>query len=153
MDSIITISRDKLVERLKEFFHEMPMNIFILELIPSTEKSIFDKYESSEFSEFHTYSTFLDNIKPPKVKEEECGVTKEKADEIQEFIFRVRNNDSDKPNKLIVTCNDGLSVSGAIALWAMDWLMDSDETVFNKLNPDIKPNEMILRDLYLHPII
>ncbi len=153
MNNIITISREKLKERLDEFFDNMPMHIFIIDLIPSTEESIFDKYESTEFSEFHTYSTFLDNIKPPKVKEGECGVTKEKADEIQEFIFRVRNHDVDKERKLIVACNNGLFVSGAVALWAMDWLMYGDEEAFNKLNPDITPNEMILRDLYLHPII
>jgi predicted protein tyrosine phosphatase len=153
MHEIITISREKIKERLDEFFENMPLHVFILELISFDKESIFDKYESSDFSEFHTDFIFLDNIKPPKIKEGECGVTKEKADEIQEFVFRVRNHDMGRSNKFIVVCDDGLSVSGAIALWAMDWLMDSDEEAFNKLNPDIKPNEMILRDLYLHPII
>jgi hypothetical protein len=98
-------------------------------------------------------STRLDNIKSSIPKEGEEKVTYDKAEEMQLFIFKIRNLKLDRNKRLIVTCNDGKTVSGAVAQWAMDWLMNGDESAFNRLNPDIIPNELLQYDLYLHPII
>jgi hypothetical protein len=153
MNEIIIISRHALLERLDEYFENMPLHVFIIDLVPTGESTVFCMYPESEYMIEHTYATFLDNIKPPKAKEGEQVITKEVAEEIQDFIFKIRNKTLTSRKRLIVTCKNGRSVSGAVALWAMDWLMDGDEAAFNKLNPDILPNELILKDLYLHPLI
>lgn len=153
MNEIITLKREDMSTRLVEYYEKQPDHVFVLDLVPSGETTIFEMYPETEFSVSHTFATFLDDIQRITPKDGEIGITKENADAIQDFIFKVRNYKTDRDKRLIVVCKTGYTVSGAIALWAMDWLMDSDETAFNKLNPDIRPNEFLLRDLYLHPII
>jgi len=140
-------------EKLPEYFERQPDHVFILDLVPTGESTIFCMFPETEFSVSHTFATFLDDIQRIEPKDNETGVTKEIADNIQDFIFKIRNYKTNKDKRLLVVCKSGYTVSGAVALWAMDWLMDSNEEEFNKLNPDIRPNEFILRDLYLHPII
>ena len=153
MNEIITMRRDKLLKRLDEFFEAQPEHVFIIDLVPTGESTIFCMYRDTEFLADHTYTTILDDIKSPGAKEDEHVITKQEADEILDFIFKIRNLELEKNKRLIVACKNGRFVSGAVALWAMDWLMDGDEAAFNKLNPDVQPNELILNDLYLHPII
>jgi len=153
MNEIITMKREDMLERLDEFFDKQPEHVFILDLVPTGESTIFCMYSDSEFLMNHTFATFLDNIKTKIPKEGEQGVTHDVAEEMQNFIFRLRNLELDRDKRMIVTCKDGRSVSGAVAQWAMEWLMDGDESEFNRLNPDIKPNEFLQYDLYLHPII
>jgi len=153
MNEIITIKRDDLNNRLQEFFDKQPEHVFIMDLVPTGESTILCMYPETEFSQEHTFSTFLDNVKTRVPKESEQGVTYEIAEKMQNFIFKIRNLKLNKNKKLIVACKDGLRVSGAVALWAMDWLMGSNESEFNRLNPDIRPNEFLLYDLYLHPLI
>jgi len=152
MNEIITMRREAMLELLDEFFDRRPEHVFIMDLVPTGESTIFCMYPDSEFLVEHTFATFLDDIKTKTSKEGEQGVTKENADQMLNFIFKIRNLELERNKKLVVVCNDGLSVSGAVAQWAMDWLMD-DEAEFNRLNPDIKPNEFLQYDLYLHPII
>lgn len=151
MNEIITMRREAMLERLDEFFERLPEHVFIMDLVPTGESTIFCMYSESKYSLEHTFATFLDDIKTKIPKDEEQGVTKENAERMLEFIFKIRNLKLERKKRLIVVCDDGLSVSGAVAQWAMDWLMD--ETEFNRLNPDIKPNEFLQYDLYLHPII
>lgn len=151
MNEIITMRREAMLERLDEFFDRQPEHVFIMDLVPTGESTIFCMYSDSEFLVKHTFATFLDDIKTKIPKEGEQGVTKENADQMLDFIFKIRNLELERNKRLVVVCNDGLSVSGAVAQWAMDWLME--ETEFNRLNPDIKPNEFLQYDLYLHPII
>lgn len=155
MTEIYTISRERILDQLEKFITEQPTYIFVMDLIPTQKESIFDKYEKNDFLKIHTYSTYLDNIKSFGPTKNECEITKSVADAMQVFIFKAMNYNTmaKKTKKLIVTCEDGRSVSGAVALWAMDWLMDGDENAFNKLNPDITPNVPILNNLYLHPIL
>lgn len=155
MTEIYTISRQKILEQLDKFITEQPMHVFVMDLVPAKKEPIFYKYEKNDFLKEHTYSTYLDNIKSFGPTEDECGITKHMADAMQVFIFKVMNynTNTEKTKRLIIACENGRCVSGAVALWAMDWLMDGDEPAFNKLNPDIIPNGPILNDLYLHPIL
>jgi hypothetical protein len=153
MNEIITIKRDNLKERLDEFFDKQPEHVFIMDLVPTGESTLFCMYPETEYSVTHTFATFLDDIKTQRPKDGEQGVTYDNAEQMQNFIFKIRNFKTDKNKRLIVACKNGLTVSGAVAQWAMDWLMDGDEAAFNKLNPDIRPNECLQYDLYLHPII
>lgn len=153
MNQILTLKREKMLERLNEYFELKPEHVFIMDLVPTGETTIFEMYPETEYSVEHTLATFLDNITRREPREGEQGVTKEIADKMLDFIFKIRNLKLARDKRLIVTCKDGLSVSGAVAQWAMDWLMDGDESEFNRLNPDIRPNEFLQYDLYLHPII
>jgi len=153
MNEIITIKRENLKERLNEFFEKKPEHVFIMDLVPTGEDPLFNLDKESELFDDHTFYTYLDDIKLSKPKEGEEGVTYDKAEQMMNFIFRVRNFKTDRKKRLIIACKNGLTVSGAVAQWAMDWLMDGDEVAFNKLNPDIKPNEFLQNDLYLHPLI
>lgn len=154
MNEIITIKRDTLKERLPEFFEKQSEHVYIIDLVPTGESTIFCMYPDSEYLIDHTFSTFLDNIKSNILKENEQGITYDKAEDIQNFIFKIRNAKHERPKRLIIACSDGRRVSGAIAIWAMEWLMgENNEEELYKLNPDILPNEFLLRDLYLHPII
>lgn len=153
MNEIITMRRDVLVDRIDEFLEKGPAHVFIMDLIPSGEESVFSIYPESEFLSDQTFHTFLDDIQLVKPKEGEIGVTRENAEQMLNFIFKVRNRKLHRDKRLIIACKTGLTVSGAVAQWAMDWLMDGNEQEFNKLNPDIKPNEFLQYDLYLHPLI
>jgi predicted protein tyrosine phosphatase len=153
MNEIITIKRDELKTRLDEFFERVPEHIYMIDLVPSGENTIFFNYPETIYSKEHTLFIYLDDIKKKGGSVNEQVVTYDNAEIMQRFIFKIRNTKLDRPKRLIVACKTGLTVSGAVAQWAMDWLMDGDEAVFNKLNPDIKPNELLQNDLYLHPLI
>lgn len=153
MNEIITIKRVELQEKLNEFFSINPQHIFLMDLVPHGETTIFEMYPETEYSSKHTFYTYLDNIFV-QPKENEHGMTKHTAEKIQDFIFYIRNLKLDREKRLIIACENGRNVSGAIALWSMDWLMgDQEEEKLYKLNPDLRPNEDILRDLYIYPLI
>jgi len=153
MNEIITIKRIDLQEKLNEFFSIKPEHVFLMDLVPHGETTIFEMYPENEYSNKHSFATYLDNIFV-QPKENEYGVTKYTAEKIQDFVFYIRNLKLDREKRLIIACENGRNVSGAVALWAMDWLMgDQEEEKLYALNPDMRPNEDILRDLYIYPLI
>lgn len=150
MTKILVIKREVLFEQIEQFINNKPEHIFIINVINNDIDKISLQLPDSLQSQ--VLDIKLDNIKSAKQENVE-KLTHEKAELLMDFIFMIRNKKLDVEKKLIIACNDGRYVSGSIGLWAMDWLMDGNEDEFYKLNPDVKPNELILYDLYLHPII
>jgi hypothetical protein len=154
MNEIIVLKRENLKDMLDDYYEKSPEHVFLIDLVPTGETTIFEMYPETEYSVSHTFATFLDDVKSKPPEENQVGVTGTMADNLQNFVFSIRRLETRKDKRLIIACNNGRTVSGAVALWAMDWIMDeTQEDVLYKINPDIRPNEFILADLYLHPII
>ncbi len=61
---------------------------------------------------------------------------------IIEFVKEAK----DKAKNWIVSCDAGISRSGAVGLWLARYL-EQDEKAFYKKNPQVKPNPHVLRKL------
>jgi len=145
MNEILTIKREVLKEQLNEYITKAPEHVYILDLVPKEESTIFSLIPETPYLMDHTLYLYFDkNIE----------LTYDKIEKLLNFIFKVKNAESRKNKRLIIACKDGRRMSGTVALWAMEWLMGEDkEDELYKKNPDLLPDEIILGKLFLHPLI
>lgn len=108
--------------------------------------SILDSGEERVFEDDHKTKTFwFDDIHPTTVMTvASCydykSMSVKQAEELIDFVMRL-----DKINKIIVHCTAGICRSGAVADF-LRVILDVDDIVFLKDNPNIIPNTWV-RDL------